>query len=115
MSNRFDLYCVPCKQGAGFRWNHGAKELTEAWRHRDTFAKLAEASRVMDFEFQFLCETSGDLAFFAAHRDHDVRARSEYGAFFGDCTGFWTCGTCDAQHNCGKPAGHDRSCGKKPS
>lgn len=101
MSCYFDLYCRSCKAEAGFHWNHGGEQLLAIWQHRAAFIELGKLSGMItsidntlpssvrvDFELKFSGPESGGYEFpefAAAHHDHDVVARDEYGYFSDYC------------------------------
>ena len=97
MSHFWDLHCRTCSVEAGFHWNHGELQLLELWKHRAAFVELGKLGGVItsidntlpssvrvDFYVHFSGpEHGGDdfPEFAAAHADHDVTARDEYGHF----------------------------------
>lgn len=113
MSVYFDLFCRDCKCGCGFHWNHGEDDLLEIWKFKEGWALLAglgDNPRASgQFWLNFVGNESGgrDLpAFAAAHKDHDVLPRDEYGRFSDRCGEFFRCGECQTNHACGLPKDH---------
>lgn len=99
MSHYWDLHCRTCNADAGFHWNRGELQVLEIWKHRAAFVEIGKLAGVItdidndlphgvyvEFHLRFVGPEYGGEgedfpSFAAAHADHDVTARDEYGQF----------------------------------
>ena len=123
MSNYWDLYCETCAKACGIHWNHGedrlsafltsggleivAPLLTVREKLGSIREKLGPCDVSLSLSFEFGPEFRVDLIeFCAAHRDHEVVVRSEYGYNLTDCAESYYCPTRQTRRTCRLLKGH---------
>ena len=108
MSEDWDFYCTRCEERCGLHdLNHAEKQLREVLKHRDAIKALVPALEAIDDTYMMLREgTLPTVArFFAKHDGHEVKIRSEYGHFYGQCSDRVRC-RCGHDHHCVLEEGH---------
>lgn len=110
MSNDWDFYCVPCEERCGLQdLNHCERELLAVLKHRAAIEALGPALKDIDsLGYSMMADGSFPdvVNFFAKHSGHEVRVRSEYGYFYGQCSDRVRCASCGNHHHCTLTEGH---------
>jgi hypothetical protein len=120
MSCYWHIQCLTCGvRNSFYNANHADRAMAIIVKHAKAIAALApfleEIDRETTIEFGILNEGAIDVAWFAAHQDHDLRPINEYGQLFGQCVEYVECGSCDTRHHCKLDAKHDGPClSKRP-
>lgn len=100
MSCDWDVYCVDCDDWCGISdANHQVELVNKIVGARAGFEILAEAGFLYT-ELKFEGEYIPNLAFFARHKGHTLRARNEYDEFDAPCPAKFFCSLCDAEVAC---------------
>lgn len=112
MSTYYDIHCRTCDEGAGFRINHGDKQLLQLVNRIAQWAVLDDLiNGPLNIDFKLWGDEGGGLrsfpAFAKAHLGHDVTLLDEYGRFFDKCGEWIKCPTCRSGAHCTLDRGHD--------
>lgn len=120
MSTHWDIKCFDCGEEAGFRINHGERQLTEIIRVLPCLPAAKVAMDVIEdiaypeIHWSSSCEgpSLSDLCQFAIdHGEHKLKLYNEYGQWSDQCHEYFKCKCCGTNTNCKKLAGHDGDCG----
>lgn len=88
MSTYWDLYCKTCREwGRVMHWNHGEQQLAALVPALPVIAQLAPytdlAGYALEVRVEYGPEWQGSLVnFAAAHKEHTIQVRSEYGSVY---------------------------------
>ncbi len=104
MSTTWFFYCVTCGSEGGTPFA-SERDMVPIWDRREAIAALA----AQDLDVMHW-GTALDRAWFAQHKDHEVRRRNEYGAYAEECGRPTTCGACDRRAPCVLPEKHAPPC-----
>jgi hypothetical protein len=123
MSCDWDVYCLDCEAAHGF---YDANHENELMRNlaKGGAAMKAAASAMLSIQrrpydlnlFEVKCSGYNvDLEWWAAHGEHKLCARDEYGAIDGQCYEMvTTCAKCKTRERCRLQTGHDGACAAEP-
>jgi hypothetical protein len=108
MSTYWDVACIDCDKDLGLHGNHQERSANAIAADAVRLASVPGLSVDAERTYDFFGEGSAcfNTDFFAEHKGHRIRARSEYGDISNACGAWVNCPTCEHQGSCTLEAGH---------
>lgn len=109
MSTSYQVWCKTCSESHDWDLDKGEDLMRELVRHARSIAALvgliedAGGDVCLKSSYGFGCV---DVRWFAAHSEHELTVRDEYGRLDGECGEHVKCHSCPYSHRCKLARGH---------